>query len=395
MKFHLGHFLGLSAIVLAIAAAFFSVTGLGQLFAGASLAVIIMASALEFSKVIIATFLHKYWDDVSKMLRAYLTFGLVVLVCITSAGIYGFLSSAYQQTATSLEVHNNQIGLVDNKIGLVSNKIESNEKQINSKLARYDKLMDLRTVQEVRLDSMINRRYFSNANLTRDEIAKANTEMDKLQGEVDLIGTQNSQLQDSISKLQTEKLEMKSSSEVAAEVGPLEYMAELTDKPMDVIVNYFTLLLIFVFDPLAICLVIATSWVFERKEKVKKGSNKLYVKNAWTPVTEKEDTVKPSTTVDDGYNDLESYPEEDEMITNNTEEVKSEVKVEDTPSPKKTNKLSIDDIEKVGPYSSSDRGFSTKIPEPSTKEKLGSNKYLKDGKEVIYKRKSDNEEENK
>ena len=85
----------LSAFSLAGAAAFFSVTGLSKLFGGAQEAVIIMASSLEFSKLVTASFLHKYWKTIEWKLRTYLTIGTVTIMFITSAGIYGFLSSAY------------------------------------------------------------------------------------------------------------------------------------------------------------------------------------------------------------------------------------------------------------------------------------------------------------
>ena len=265
MKLHLGYLLGLSAIIVAACAAFFSVYGLSQLFAGASLAVIVMATALEVSKVIAASFLHRYWDEMSKVLRIYLTIGVVVLVTITSAGIYGFLTNAYQKTANSLMVHEGEVGLIEGKIAIFKRKIENNEGLRESKNKRVSQLSQLRSVQEVRLDSMINRRYFANANDTRKEIEQANKEIQTLQNEVDLIVADNNKLNDSINKYEIQKLEMISSSDVAAEVGPLKYMAELTGKPMDEIVNYFILLLIFVFDPMAVSLVIATGWVFQRE----------------------------------------------------------------------------------------------------------------------------------
>lgn len=427
MKFHIGHLLGLSAVILAISAAFFSVTGLGQLFAGASIAVIIMASALEFSKIVIATFLHKYWSQMAKALRIYLTIGVVVLVLITSAGIYGFLSSAYQQTATELGMHDSKVGLIDSKIALVEKKVDDNTKLIDSKLERYNNLMTLRKVQEVRLDSMINRKYFSNANKTRDEIEIASNEMVVLQSNVDVINIQNSKLNDSIAKYELSKMEMIASSSIVGEVGPLKYLAELTDQPMDVIVNYFTLLLIFVFDPLAISLVVATNWVFDRKRdelKVKKVKPKT--KPVMDPITGEIDLKYDSTHIEqdvylstygepeeevvvDDYNDGEAGPDAHDIDINDVEvvehevveapvveEVIEEVKVEEPviEEPTTRKKLSIEDLETVGVYSKGSRGFSTKIPEPkiSTERRIGTNKILKDENQMIYKKRNDTDE---
>lgn len=308
MKFHLGHLLGFSAIIVAGCAAFFSVYGLSQLFAGAGLAVIIMASSLELSKLVAATFLHRYWSKISKILKIYLTVGVIVLAIITSAGIYGFLSSAYQQTAFSLGIHEGEVGIIDGKINQFTNKMTTNGDIISSKNLRVTQLGELRAKQEVRLDSMINRRYFSNANATRDEITKANDEIKKLTTEIDELAIINNGINDSISKYEIQKLELKSSSEVSAEVGPLKYLSELVDKPMDVVVNYFILLLILVFDPLAISLVIATNWLFENRKK--QILQNKYLKHQWTPPLDPqpEDEVKPRG---------ETYPDSDPLEVDN------------------------------------------------------------------------------
>ena len=102
-----------SALSVSASAAFYSVSGLSKLFAGASLEVIIMASSLEVAKLVIASLLYQYWDSINKILRTYLAIAAGVLILITSAGIYGFLSAAYQETA--------------NKEGIVTQQIEALE----------------------------------------------------------------------------------------------------------------------------------------------------------------------------------------------------------------------------------------------------------------------------
>jgi hypothetical protein len=446
MKFHLGHLLGLSAIIVAGCAAFFSVYGLSQLFAGASLAVIIMASALELSKLVAASFLHRFWDNMSKVLRVYLTVGVMVLVTITSAGIYGFLSNAYQKTAFSLGVHEGEVGVVQGKINIFESKLTTNKELIDSKNERISQLSDLRAKQEVRLDSMINRRYFSNANATRDEISKANSEIQKLTSEVDDLVVSNSAINDSIGKYQVAKLEMQANSDVAAEIGPLKYMAELTGKPMDVVVNFFILLLIFVFDPLAISLVVATSWVFMNRNK--KGEDnpmdkvrEKYLSKTWvTP--EPED--KPTEVVDGEEDGVEtmSVPkdfgkiqldEETVGLVNNMvnrpneatcDPVTGDITQEDSiPSPdmvedievngptvveiqeseeepkvevvepakeeeSKRRPLTVEDVQKIKSRNT-ERGFSVEIPKSTTNkvERVGSNKFLEDNKKIAYRNK--------
>src|SRR5210317_1626046 len=98
--------IALSALSVSASAAFYSVTGLSLLFAGASFAVIIMASSLEIAKLVTASLLYQYLEKLNKVLRTYLTIAAFILILITSAGIYGFLSAAYQATA-------NKAGIVE------------------------------------------------------------------------------------------------------------------------------------------------------------------------------------------------------------------------------------------------------------------------------------------
>ena len=107
--------IALSALSVSASAAFYSVTGLSLLFAGASFAVIIMASSLEISKLVIASLLYQYRKTLPKLLKFYLTIATIILVIITSAGIYGFLSAAYQETASKSVVVDNQIRLLETK----------------------------------------------------------------------------------------------------------------------------------------------------------------------------------------------------------------------------------------------------------------------------------------
>ena len=107
--------IALSALSVSGSAAFYSVSGLSKLFAGASFAVIVMASSLEIAKLVIASLLYQYRKTLPKLLKIYLTVAAVILVAITSAGIYGFLSAAYQKTATESSIVDNQIKLLETK----------------------------------------------------------------------------------------------------------------------------------------------------------------------------------------------------------------------------------------------------------------------------------------
>jgi hypothetical protein len=260
MKFKLKYAMLFLALAVAGCAAYFSVWGLSQLFAGASTAVIIMASVLEIGKIVTTTALHTYWNKLAKTLRVYLAISVGILMIITSAGIYGFLSNAYQSTANKLEIHEGELGVLDAKKRTFEKSVADNQKLIDVKTKRLDQLSNLRSNQEARMDNSTSN---SAKNSVRSDIKSADGEIQKLNTEIDALNVKNIVLADSINTYNVKAIELKSGSQVAAEVGPLKYIAQLTDVPMASVVNYMILLLIFVFDPLAVALVLITNRVFE------------------------------------------------------------------------------------------------------------------------------------
>lgn len=261
------------ALAVAGCAAYFSVWGLSQLFAGASVAVIVMASILEIGKIVTTTALHTYWNKLAKPLRIYLSISVVILMVITSAGIYGFLSNAYQSTANKLEIHEGELGILDVKKQTFEKSVSDNQKIIESKTRRLDQLSNLRSNQESRLDNSNSNRA---KNSVRNDIKSADNEIQKLNAEIDALNAKNVVLADSINVYNVKAIELKAGSSVAAEVGPLKYISQLTGVPMANVVNYMILLLIFVFDPLAVALVLITNRVFqlESEEEIKEPETK-------------------------------------------------------------------------------------------------------------------------
>ena len=130
--------IGFSALSVSTSAAFYSISGLSKLFAGASLEVIIMASSLEFAKLVTASLLYQYWDTISKTLRTYLSIATVLLVLITSMGIYGFLSAAYQETYSKLTAVENQKSFIQQKIDFYQvdvNRYDTEIERISSNIS--------------------------------------------------------------------------------------------------------------------------------------------------------------------------------------------------------------------------------------------------------------------
>ena len=250
-----------TSIGLAASAAFFSITGLSKLFAGAEIAVMVMASILELAKIITASWLHKNWFDkaIARGLKIQLTIAVVVLMSITSAGIYGFLSNAYFGTSSKLTKIETAMTLNQKQQEIYQNKITNLSQIKDSKSDRIKK-------QGARLDSLYKKGMNTNSRTTNGQIKEINKDIDLLSKEIDEIETKIQVQNDSISKIEIKNAEL-SNSDVAAEVGPLKYISRLTGKPMDEIINWFILALIFVFDPLAIALLIAANISMEKASK--------------------------------------------------------------------------------------------------------------------------------
>ena len=249
--------IALSALSVSASAAVYSITGLSMLFAGASTAVMIMASSLEISKLVIASLLYQYWNKLNKILRIYLTIAAVILILITSAGIYGYLSSAYQKTADQTSIVDYRVASLETKKKLYENTRAGilQEKQSLSELK--GSLSKGSTTQFTdRKGNLVVR---SN-NASIKQIENASKSDDKLSSKLDIIN-------DSIFSIESKILEVKTNATATSELGPLKYLSALTGVTMDRIINWYILVIIFVFDPLAIALVIAANFAFAQLRK--------------------------------------------------------------------------------------------------------------------------------
>jgi hypothetical protein len=254
------YLLGFSAFATAAIAAYFSVTGLGKLFAGSAISIMVMAAVLEFSKLVVASYVYRYWKKIKALEKTYLISALVVLMAITSAGIYGYLSGAYAETSSKLQISQGEISLLDKKTEQFKERIKNTEENIKKKNERITSLNNLRTSQEVRLDSLYARRYYKQAKIVEGQIKDADVEIKKLTRESDSLLNVVNGYNEEISKLELD-VNGKEAENLKGEAAPLQYIANLFNTSMDSVVNFFMFLLIFVFDPLAVVLVIATNKV--------------------------------------------------------------------------------------------------------------------------------------
>ena len=264
---------GISALLIAFSAAFFSVFGLSKLFAGAELSVIIMASSLEFGKLVAASFLYRYWDKINLLQKFYMTFATVILIIITSAGIFGFLSNAYQGATVEFEKESTNLIFKEDRL----KQLEEDKRYLKEELeqAIADLPDNYRTARRKLREDY------------QPQISEINKQMIDLKGE--------------IGELKTALVE------TGVDVGPVIYLARTFQTDIDTVVKFFIFILIFVFDPMAVMFVISYNVALEDREKylsdsseVSDGNGKTEKQKRWWEVYgEKKKQNTPMYTEED------------------------------------------------------------------------------------------------
>jgi len=241
---------GLAALIIASCAAFFSVQGLATLYAGKFISVCIMTGGLEFGKLIAASYLHRYWDKTSFLLKTYLIIAVITLMGITSLGIFGFLTSAYQENHSKVEIVNIKQSTLELKRSNISNEIISLDKRIQV-------LNDVRLKQEQRVIESGN--YKAPRDQAYAAIEKSNIEIKEIQLKVE-------EDRKNISSIDEELIHLKTQESSSTDIGTLKFVSQLFNKDISTIVKWFTILIVFVFDPLAISLVLAYNNIITNKK---------------------------------------------------------------------------------------------------------------------------------
>ena len=288
--------IALSALSVSASAAFYSVSGLSKLFAGATFEVIIMAGSLEVAKLVIASLLYQYWDTINKLLRVYLTVAAIILVLITSMGIYGFLSAAYQETYQKLTVQQNQIEFLENKSKFYEDDIQRFDKELTQISDNISALSSAKATSiQVRDTSVVGgiRTTVSTAELRLAQNRLAIEEDNRKD-----VYLKRTVAADSLQKYKLEILALQNNADTVGELGPLQYLSGLTGTPMDKIINVLLLIIIFVFDPLAISLVVAANFAFDRARPKKNLYNEEVDEND-RPLSVAEETLLYDIDVED------------------------------------------------------------------------------------------------
>ena len=270
-------------------AAFFSVTGIGMLFSGSFLAVCLMATSLEVGKLVTASFLYRYWKVVNWLQKTYMTIATIVLIGITSMGIFGFLSNSYMGATVEFE------GMLT-RLEVYTDQLETLEED--------------KQFLKQELDASVNSlpdNYITAKRKLREEYNPLITEKSTLIAE----------LKQKVGKLEIEMVD------TGIDVGPLLYIAEAFDTDIDTAVKWIMFILILVFDPLAVIMVIGFNIALVKDEEENDDSDKDYGVFKPTPPTPKVYTALDDE-VDDRVEDVIEEIEEEETSTNPLEAWKKE-----------------------------------------------------------------------
>ena len=249
-KDYFKYFVGLAALLVAGSAAYFSVFGLSKLFAGATLSVVIMAGSLEFGKLVSASFLYRYWDTANQWLKIYMLVGVITLVLITSAGIFGYLSNAYQGATINFEKQSTTLFYKEDRL----EQLEEDKVYLKEEL-------------EQSLSSLPDNYITAKRNLREDYNPKVLALNDQILG-----------IKQEIGDLKVGLIE------TGVDVGPAIYLARAFETDIDTVVKFFIFILIFVFDPMAVSLILAYNKVLEddRKKIISKPKKMSNLKNTET-----------------------------------------------------------------------------------------------------------------
>lgn len=238
--------LAIAAFVISAIGATFSIFGLTSLFAGAVVSVALMAASLEFAKLVTAGFLYRYWGHIYPMMRMYLAIAVIILSVITSMGIFGFLSNAYQQSSMQYRRH----------------KIEMDALLAKEKMIREEMLKIEKFIEEI----------------PSNRISKKFSMYEESRYRVQDLNSDSLEVQKQIHELKMKMLH------VQTDIGPMMYVAEIVDVDVDTVAKILILIFVSVFDPLAICLVFAVSLAIRLKEKYRGNEARIAQHALSTPV---------------------------------------------------------------------------------------------------------------
>jgi len=244
-------FLGFTALLIALCAAFFSVYGIGSLFAGAAISAMIMAGSLEIGKLVATTFLYRYWQKTIGLVKLYLTIAVIALMVITSAGIFGFLSAAYQKSSLEFKLNQERISSIEQSKGFYTNQVQLSENRIKI-------LNQTRTVQEARLSEALTNTFLARNPIQLQQIQQQTIKLiDQANEDIKLENSKIEQSRNQMLSIDEKVNTMKLGAAEKKDIQTFKFLADALGTDLDTVAKWFIISLIFVFDPLAIALILA------------------------------------------------------------------------------------------------------------------------------------------
>ena len=285
---------GLSALLIAGSAAFFSVFGLSKLFAGASLSVIIMAGSLEFGKLVAASFLYRYWKKINFLHKTYMTIAVITLVLITSAGIFGFLSNAYQGATVEFEKESTTLLFKEERLKQLQEDKVFLKEELDAGIA--DLPDNFRTARRKLREDY------------QPLILEINQKMLDVKVE--------------IGDLKTALVE------TGVDVGPAIYIARTFGTDIDTVVKFFIFILIFVFDPMAVIFVLSYNVILQDRYETSKNGRSGKRKNGkkWWEVYGEKEKKKIQENFNQAVKNDKRFDKSEELIEE-PEDIKEEERV--------------------------------------------------------------------
>jgi len=250
-----------SSLLVAGCAAWFSVLGIATLFSGSYASVLVMASSLELGKLVATTYLHHYWTKTGTLLKTYLLVAVAMLMCITSLGIFGYLSAAYSSNSS-------KFAAVDSRIEAETYSKASTDSELEQIRARIETLISARRSQEERLPKM------SAANAK-----PIYADIERTAAEIATLSDRSRVLQDNKIAADNEIANLRGQISAAKDIGTFKFVADHLNVPLDTVVMWFVAIIIAVFDPLAIALLLAYNSTLTRtipKDRSVDLSDRIY-----------------------------------------------------------------------------------------------------------------------
>lgn len=312
------------ALGLSGTAAYYSVYGLSIIFSGVAIPVIIMGSFLEISKMAIATYLHNSWNKVYGVLKTYLTLALVILSILTSIGIYGLLATGFQKSIAGLEINNKKVENIEVKKGRfeeIKKEYQKEKKGLDKDITSLRNALSTNTTTQTidrQSGQVVTRANAGNRRAFESQLKIAQQNRDTITSKIDI-------LNDSITNLDIQILNISSKEIESGELGAIKYLSEITGWEIKKTANFFIITLIFVFDPLAIALVISTNQAFKYYRRKKEDE---VVEPVYEEVEVPESYFYTEKNSENSFNLIQAEPQIIEKIVEVPVEVEKIIEVE-------------------------------------------------------------------